>query len=160
MPLSKATTSLGRIQHHDVLRAIHAIEAAGVPASRKSKGLCVKYKGHHYPPKLLLSEASNGALASGDFSGGPQSNDRLKQLGFTVVDCNCGGTAANVADHAVSPRRSSDRASPPTRVRGWRSSRPTMLVASDYATQEGFKKPPRTLPRSSASACSLRAGNQ
>jgi len=85
---------LASITRADVLRAIDQL--IDIPKTRKSKDFCVEHEGLHYAPKALLSYASNGRLQPGDFSGGPETNEKLKALGFEVVDCNCGGLLRSV----------------------------------------------------------------
>ena len=96
----------------------------GVPPRRGSRGYCLVADGKHYPPKYTIALAHGIAtdefLSSDRFSGGTESNEFLRNLGFHVVECTCGGarhdhhpTQANVLSvqkrRSVSPKLHSER---------------------------------------------------
>ena len=80
----------------DIVEAIRRIDRDGVPPSRKSRGYCLVANGRHLPPKYTIALAHE--VATGDplspnlFSGGSESNDFLRCRGFTVGECDCGGS--------------------------------------------------------------------
>ncbi len=77
--------------------AIRRIIHDGVPPDRSSRRYCLVTSGEHLPPKYAISVAHRVAtgteLASRLFSGGQESNRFLRQRGFDVVECDCGGRA-------------------------------------------------------------------
>lgn len=85
------------ITNHHVLLAIEEIRQNGIPEKNHSKRYSVPYEGKLYPPKLLISYANRHAngveLPSADFSGGDQSNNLLRHLGFEIVSKSTSGAA-------------------------------------------------------------------
>ena len=77
------------IKRKHILKAIEEIEKVGIPKGRISREFLLEYNGKHYPPKYAISLANKYAngeeLAPSKFSGGGESNDRLKHLGFNIV---------------------------------------------------------------------------
>jgi hypothetical protein len=75
------------VQSH-VLAAIKRIDREGVSPRRESTRYVLLYEGRHYPPKYVLSlaaeEATGQALNPQDFSGGRETNDILRDLGFEI----------------------------------------------------------------------------
>lgn len=71
------------------MRAIEEIERVGIPKGRSSKKFLLEYNNKHYPPKYLISLANKYAngkeLRLSEFSGGNESNNFLKYLGFNIV---------------------------------------------------------------------------
>lgn len=71
------------------------IKQVGVPAGRGSTKFCLVSDGVHYPPKYVLALAARHVLGRelrpDEFSGGPQTNAVLTDLGFSVISCPCGG---------------------------------------------------------------------
>ena len=78
--------SIGRAE---VVAALDEIDWAGVPAGRESRKFHLVRDGKKYPPKYVVSLAhklgSGQPLASAVFSGGPETNDFLQRLGFSVI---------------------------------------------------------------------------
>lgn len=78
-----------------VVRAINRCLREGIPRRRRSTKHCLVYEGRHFAPKYIISEACRAFYRDGLtpdlFSGGPETNTVLEQLGFTVVRCTCGG---------------------------------------------------------------------
>ena len=79
-----------------IAEAIRCIYRDGVPSQRRSRGYCLVTNGKHLPPKYTIAlghqVATGEFLCSDQFSGGEESNDFLRRLGFNVVECNCGGS--------------------------------------------------------------------
>ena len=76
------------IKKEHIIQAIEKIDEEGIPLRNESKDYDLLWNNKHYPPKLLISYAhqfANGSiLDTNTFSGGKESNDFLKNLGFTV----------------------------------------------------------------------------
>ena len=79
-----------------ILEAMRRIIQEGVPTRKKGKHYCVVKDGLHFPPKYTIALAHQVAagrcLSSNDFAGGPEANNFLKNRGFHIVRCDCGGT--------------------------------------------------------------------
>jgi len=77
------------ISRDDVLNAIAETEEDGIPVDRHSVKWSLKHSGNLYPPKYLISIANRFAnreeLDSSNFSGGAETNEYLKALGFEIV---------------------------------------------------------------------------
>ena len=77
------------IRHCDILAALKKIDEDGVPSSRLPKIFYVKYKDKLYPPKYVVSLASQ--IANGnelypfEFGGGKETNNFLQGLGFEIM---------------------------------------------------------------------------
>lgn len=84
------------ITRRDVDEAIARISRSGTPSRRQSRGYCLVWQGQHFPPKLVISEACRRHFPDGlppsEFTGGAPTNDLLRDLGYEVVACSCGGT--------------------------------------------------------------------
>lgn len=87
--------------------AVRLIIRDGVPARRRGHGYCLAMKGEHLPPKYTIAVAhqvATGKLLRPDqFSGGPESNEFLRGRGFSVTDCDCGGSVRHGRVRPVSP---------------------------------------------------------
>lgn len=72
-----------------VLKAIAEIDAQGIPLKRNSRSYHLIQNGRSYPPKYVISIANkyvNGyELSHEEFTGGKQTNDFLRNLGFVIV---------------------------------------------------------------------------
>ena len=77
------------ISKEAVLSALEAIKNNGIPESRHSDQYFLLHDNFLYPPKYVLTISNkfvNGKeLESTEFSGGPESNEFLENLGFIVV---------------------------------------------------------------------------
>jgi len=77
------------ISRDDILKAIVEIDENGIPSNRHSVKWSVNHLGSLYPPKYLISVANrkiNGEnWDPSKFSGGEETNDYLKSLGFEIV---------------------------------------------------------------------------
>ena len=86
---------LRSIKASHVTDALHSIRRDGVAKGRGSTKFCLLRDGVHFPPKYVVAEAARRslgrALRPDELSGGPQTNELLKGLGFDVVACPCGG---------------------------------------------------------------------
>ena len=84
--------------------AIRRIIHDGIPPRRRGRGYCLATNGEHLPPKYTIAlahQVAKGELLRPDrFSGGPESNEFLRRLGFTITECDCGGS---VHDGRVTP---------------------------------------------------------
>ncbi len=78
------------IQRDQILQAIEQIDAEGYDKKNESTKYDLLYNGRRYPPKITISLAHifvSGSPHSVDkFSGGDESNNFLKGLGFSIVD--------------------------------------------------------------------------
>lgn len=76
------------ITRRHILKAIELIEKEGIPEERVSRKFLLEFGGKEYPPKYLISLANkytNGKqLYPDEFSGGYESNNFLRSLGFTI----------------------------------------------------------------------------
>ena len=77
------------LTHQTILDAIKEADKDGIPSDRQSTKWDVLYENKKYPPKYLISLAnrflSGVELKAKEFSGGPEVNEYLKNLGFTIV---------------------------------------------------------------------------
>lgn len=77
------------INREHIIKAIEEIEKVGIPDDRISKKFLLEYNGKYYPPKYTISLANKYAngkeLDPQEFSGGTETNDFLKDLGFNIV---------------------------------------------------------------------------
>jgi len=73
-----------------VLKAIEEIKRTGIPEGRGLRKFLVEFSGSYYPPKYVISlankYANNQELKPSEFSGGSESNDFLRGLGFQIVE--------------------------------------------------------------------------
>lgn len=96
-----------RISAAHIEEAVRLIIRDGVPPRRRGRGYCLATKGEHLPPKYAIAVAhqvATGKLLRPDqFSGGSESNEFLRRLGFAVGDCECGGSVRHSGAHPVSP---------------------------------------------------------
>jgi len=78
------------IEKQHIIQAINEIERSGVRYHRESVRYNLIYEGKPYPPKYVLSIANKYAngreLEPSKFSGGAETNDFLKELGFSIND--------------------------------------------------------------------------
>lgn len=76
------------IKKSHILKAIRKVDKSGVPPNRTLRKFSLRYRGKDYPPKYIISLASrhtNGVeLSPSEFSGGQESNNFLKSLGFRI----------------------------------------------------------------------------
>lgn len=86
------------IKKEHVMRAIREIDSKGMPSGRKSRSFCLRFEGKLYPLKYVVSLANKFAngeeLDSSKFSGGHETNNFLKRLGFDIL----GTSSANPED--------------------------------------------------------------
>ena len=77
------------IEREHIIKAIREIDLNGIPLGRESKKFCLIFKGKQYPPKYVLSLANRFAndeeLDPSEFSGGQETNNFLKKLGFDIA---------------------------------------------------------------------------
>jgi hypothetical protein len=82
------------IKQQHVIQAIDEIERSGVRYHRESVRYNLIYQGKPYPPKYVLSIANKYAngreLEPSEFSGGVETNDFLRELGFSISDSGVG----------------------------------------------------------------------
>ncbi|NIO38579.1 hypothetical protein GTO27_12915 [Candidatus Bathyarchaeota archaeon] len=86
------------IARDHILKAIREIDELGVPDRRKSTNYCLIHEQRHYPPKYVISIAARYAIGTElghhDFYGGKGSgcaNQFLRNRGFQIAECQCGG---------------------------------------------------------------------
>jgi hypothetical protein len=76
------------INRYHVLAALSQIDREGVPSSRQNRSIALRYSGKSFPPKLVLSVASEIAsgepLASSAFIT-TEAERFLTRLGFSVI---------------------------------------------------------------------------
>ncbi len=91
--------NLPPITRDDVDDAINHVRSFGIPKKRGSTKFCLVAGSDHLPPKYIVALAARPSLGRelepSEFSGGPQTNQLLKELGFKVRACNCGGEIAS-----------------------------------------------------------------
>lgn len=91
--------NLPPITRDDVDDAINHVHSFGIPKNRRSTKFCLVAGNDHLPPKYIVALAAKPSLGRelepSEFSGGPQTNQLLKELGFKVRACNCGGEVAS-----------------------------------------------------------------
>lgn len=77
------------IKREHIFKAMEEVKILGVPENRNSKKFRLNHKDRNYPPKYIISLANKYAndkeLKPSEFSGGSESNDFLKNLGFNVI---------------------------------------------------------------------------
>jgi 5-methylcytosine-specific restriction protein B len=77
------------IDRQHVEAALREINEKGIPSGREAAKWELVHDGKHYPPKYTLGLAARFALGSelgpSEFSGGPETNDFLRSLGFEIV---------------------------------------------------------------------------
>lgn len=78
------------LKREHVVKAIEEIKRVGIPEGRSSKKFLLEYNGNYYPPKYIISSANKYAngreLDPSEFSGGKETNDFLRALGFNIVE--------------------------------------------------------------------------
>ena len=78
------------IKREHVIKAIEEIKRNGIPKGRDSKKFLLKFNGEYYPPKYVISLANKYAngemLDPAQFSGGKETNDFLRNLGFDIIE--------------------------------------------------------------------------
>jgi len=78
------------IKRKHIIKAIEEIKKAGIPKGRSSKKFLLEFNGEYYPPKYVISLANKYAtgkeLDPSEFSGGKETNDFLKNLGFNIIN--------------------------------------------------------------------------
>jgi hypothetical protein len=80
------------IRPRDILAALKKIDKDGIPPARLSKQFSLQYDGKLYPPKYVVSLATQ--ISTGkelypfEFNGGSETNVFLQKLGFTIVSVN------------------------------------------------------------------------
>jgi hypothetical protein len=78
------------IQREHILKAIQEVKITQIPAGRNSRKFLIAFNGDYYPPKYVISLANKYAngeeLKPSEFSGGTESNDFLRTLGFKIVE--------------------------------------------------------------------------
>ena len=84
-----------RITKKHIDDAISRIISDGVPPRRRGRSYCLVKDGKHLPPKYTIALAHQVAtgewLGPDQFTGGRESNEFLRDRGFAIVDCSCGG---------------------------------------------------------------------
>jgi len=77
------------ITSEHIIKAIEQIRKNGIPKNRKSKKFLLEFNGAYYPPKYVISLANKYAngeiLDPSRFSGGKETNDFLRKLGFNII---------------------------------------------------------------------------
>jgi len=78
------------IKKEYIIKAIKIIDSEGISPQRKSRKFFLIFKGKQYPPKYVLSLAykfvDGKELDIAKFSGGRETNNFLKKLGFDIVE--------------------------------------------------------------------------
>jgi hypothetical protein len=73
-----------------IFSAVRDIDRDGIPPSKDSKKFKLFFEGKEYPPKYVISIANKYAngkeLEPSDFSGGQETNNYLRQLGFEITE--------------------------------------------------------------------------
>ena len=78
-----------------IREAMKKINNEEFPRKNKSHKYCLVADDRHYPPKYTISLANSIVndylLSSSEFEGGDNTNDYLRNRGFIVIGCDCGG---------------------------------------------------------------------
>jgi hypothetical protein len=78
------------IERNHIIQSINEIDTNGYDSKHESTKFDILHNGKRYPPKVVISLAYSfvtGAVHPTTlFSGGKESNDFLKVLGFSIVD--------------------------------------------------------------------------
>lgn len=78
------------IKSEHILKAIEEAETSRIPRERISDKYDLEYNKKFYPPKYIISLANkyaNGKESDhSEFSGGDETNNFLKSLGFNIID--------------------------------------------------------------------------
>ncbi|MDK2908055.1 MAG: hypothetical protein PWQ87_513 [Candidatus Woesearchaeota archaeon] len=84
------------IEREHIIKAIREIDSNEIPLGRESKKFCLIFEEKRYPPKYVLSLANrfanNKELNPSKFSGGQETNNFLKRLGFDIEETPSSGT--------------------------------------------------------------------
>ncbi|MHA1333202.1 MAG: hypothetical protein ACTSPL_03905 [Candidatus Odinarchaeia archaeon] len=98
------------IKKGHILKAMGEIKKSGIPKGRRSRKFLLEFEGKFYPPKYVISIANKYAngieLNPSEFSGGRETNDFLRALGFRIVE-------VSVAVKAVKPTEKRAKVKPP-----------------------------------------------
>lgn len=93
------------ITRKQVLYAIEEAKRTGIPEKRKSKKFLLKFENGYFPPKFVISLANKYAngerLNPAEFSGGKESNDFLRALGFEIFENKLLKKAAPMPQHEL-----------------------------------------------------------
>ena len=77
------------IEREHAIKAIEEIKRNGIPKDRNSRKFLLEFDGKYYPPKYVVSLANKYAngeiLDPTQFSGGKETNDFLRNLGFNII---------------------------------------------------------------------------
>ena len=78
------------IEREHVIKAMEEIKRNGIPKDRNSRKFLLEFDGKYYPPKYVVSLANKYAngeiLDPAQFSGGKETNDFLRNLGFNIIE--------------------------------------------------------------------------
>jgi len=78
------------IKREHVIKAIEEIKRNGIPKGRNSRKFLLELDGKYYPSKYVISLANKYAngetLDPAQFSGGKETNEFLRNLGFNIVE--------------------------------------------------------------------------
>ena len=78
------------IMKEHIIKAINEIKNSYIPKGKGSKKYLIKHENDYYPPKYIISLANkypNGEILDvSQFSGGRESNNFLKNLGFKIIE--------------------------------------------------------------------------
>lgn len=89
MKLGRDSMIPKNIKREHIIKAIEEVEKVGTPKGRSSKKFFLEYNNKHYSPKYVISLANKYAsgkeLDPSEFSGGNESNNFLRYLGFNIV---------------------------------------------------------------------------
>ena len=84
------------VSKEDVERALDQIDRFGVLRKQRSTRYCLVTRKRHYPPKKVLSIASDIPLS--EFGGGSQTNKKLKRLHYRIDQCECRNQGLTISD--------------------------------------------------------------
>jgi len=78
------------IKRDYVIKAMEEIKRNGIPKGRNSRKFLLEFNGEYYPPKYVISltnKYANGEILNpAQFSGGRETNDFLRNLGFNIIE--------------------------------------------------------------------------
>ena len=86
--LSRFGEVIAPMREKDVERALDQIDRNGISSKNRSTKYCLVARGRgHYPPKVVLSLASDTKVS--DLKGGPKTNKQLERLHYRINKCGC-----------------------------------------------------------------------
>jgi len=88
------------IKREHIIKAVEEVRKGGIPKGRSSRKFLLELAKKYYPPKYVISLANKYAngeiLDPTKFSGGKETNDFLRKLGFNIIDVSVQGKSTKL----------------------------------------------------------------